>query len=390
MNLGKKIITLLAAFFSLSFLFSSEYPKSLSKEALISIVTINYSKKSYKTIFSKVSLRIYDKRNNFDELIDFAYFKNFNDPFFLINFYFQNPRAYIVSSPFTQSIIQEKDAEITDIVLNLSYGEIIYIYDFLKNLHDNLKNYSYDYDIQKNNSYTHIAKILNDASASTNNLSSKYSFYDYSRKLSLVFKNIDKTILTQVFSTKQIETSHNSDLYKFSLPKVSKTKIILFSFAVFIIILFTLLPNISYFQKKSYINSLFRVGESFDFLIMFFSGLAGTVILIQDFISPQSLFRNNFQFLYLLPSNIILAFNMYFHFITERVHRIYWRTATFIIPAYIIFAWISLREIPFTDIFMASPIFIRSAFYAFIGYIKKSQTSLNNEVWHKNDKIKNG
>ena len=371
MNLGKKIITLLAAFFSLSFLFSSEYPKSLSKESMISIVTINYSEKSYKTIFSKVSLRIYDKRNNFDELIDFAHFENFGDPFFLMKFYFLNPRAHIVSSPFTQSIIQEKDAEITDIVLNLSYREIIYIYDFLKNLHDNLKDYSYDYDILKNNSYTHIAKILNDASASTDNSSSRYSFYDYSRKLSLVLKNIDKTTLTQVFSTEPIKISNNSDLYKFSLPKVSKTKIILFSFAVFIITLLPLLPNISYFQKKSYRNLLLKVGECFDFLIMFFSGLAGTVIVIQDFISPQSLFRNNFQFLYLLPSNIIFAFNLYFHFITEKKQRIYWRIATFIIPVYIFFAWLSQREIPLTDIFVAPPIFIRSVFYAYIKNMQK-------------------
>ena len=142
MNFRKSFLALIVIFFPLAFSFSSGYsdksqniyPETLSKEALISVVTIDYPKNSYKSLFSKAALRIYDKNTGFDELIDFAHFQDFDDSLFFLKFYFQSPKAQIVSSSFTKAILMEKNAEITDIVLNLPSDEIIYIYDFLKNL----------------------------------------------------------------------------------------------------------------------------------------------------------------------------------------------------------------------------------------------------------------
>ncbi|MDY2843978.1 MAG: DUF4105 domain-containing protein [Treponema sp.] len=374
---------MIVIFFPLAFSFSSGYsdksqniyPETLSKEALISVVTIDYPKNSYKSLFSKAALRIYDKNTGFDELIDFAHFQDFDDSLFFLKFYFQSPKAQIVSSSFTKAILMEKNAEITDIVLNLPYDEIIYIYDFLKNLHENLKNYSYDYDIQTNNSYTHISGILNDAAKSSSKTNADYSFYDYSRKLSLVLKRTNSSVPIKTFSTEIIETPQDSVSYKLSLPNVSISKIICFSVFIFLILLFTVYLTLVNFKKNLYCIPIVKVGQTLDFLILFFSGLSGTVILIQDFISPQSLFRNNFQFLYLFPLNLIMAFNLYFPFLKENFLRSYWSAVSILIPLYIAFAWIISREFPLTDIFISSPIFIRSAYFAADLYIKKSQTS---------------
>ncbi len=387
MNFRKYILVLMAIFFPLTLSFSSEYsdksqnnyPEKLSKEALISVVTIDYPKNSYKSLFSKATLRIYDKNTGFDELIDFAHFQDFDDSLFFLKFYFQSPKAQIISSSFTKAILQEKNAEITDIVLNLPYDEIIYIYDFLKNLHENLKNYSYDYDIQTNNSYTHISGILNDAAKSSSTTNADYSFYDYSRKLSLVLKRTNSSVPIKTFSTEIIETPQDSVSYKLSLPNVSISKIICFSVFIFLVLLFTVYLTLVNFKKNLYCNPIVKVGQTLDFLILFFSGLAGTVILIQDFISPQSLFRNNFQFLYLFPLNLIMAFNLYFPFLKEKFLRSYWSAVSILIPLYIAFAWIISREFPLTDIFISSPIFIRSAYFAVDLYIKKARHQLNRE-----------
>lgn len=387
MNFRKYILVLMAIFFPLTLSFSSEYsdksqnnyPEKLSKEALISVVTIDYPKNSYKSLFSKATLRIYDKNTGFDELIDFAHFQDFDDSLFFLKFYFQSPKAQIISSSFTKAILQEKNAEITDIVLNLPYDEIIYIYDFLKNLHENLKNYSYDYDIQTNNSYTHISGILNDAAKSSSTTNADYSFYDYSRKLSLVLKRTNSSVPIKTFSTEIIETPQDSVSYKLSLPNVSISKIICFSVFIFLVLLFTVYLTLVNFKKILYCNPIVKVGQTLDFLILFFSGLAGTVILIQDFISPQSLFRNNFQFLYLFPLNLIMAFNLYFPFLKEKFLRSYWSAVSILIPLYIAFAWIISREFPLTDIFISSPIFIRSAYFAVDLYIKKARHQLNRE-----------
>lgn len=385
MNFRKSFLILVAIFSPLVFSFSSEfldkypdeyldiYPETLSKEALISVVTIDYSKNSYKSLFSKSALRIYDKNTGFDELIDFAHFNNFDDSLFFLKFYFQSPKAQIISSSFTKAILQEKNAEITDIILNLPYDEIIYIYNFLKNLHENLKNYSYDYDIQTNNSYTHIAGILNDAAKSSNKTAADYSFYDYSRKLSLVFKNTNNQVPIKTFSTEIIKTPQDSVSYKLSLPNVSISKIICFSVFIFMILLFTVYLTLVNFKKNLYCSSIVKVGQTFDFLILFFSGLAGTVILIQDFISPQSLFRNNFQFLYLFPFNVVMAFDIFFPFFKRKFSSIYWSNIAVLIPLYIAFTWIISREFPITDIFISSPIFIRSAYFAADSYIKKAR-----------------
>ena len=383
MNFRKYFLVLMAIFFSLAFSFSSEYmdkypdnyPETLSKEALISVVTIDYPKNSYKSLFSKAALRIYDKNSGFDELIDFAHFKNFDDSLFFLKFYFKRPKAQIISSSFTKAILNENNAEITDIILNLPYDEIIYIYNFLKNLHDNLKNYSYDYDIQTNNSYTHIAGILNDAAKSSSKANADYSFYDYSRKLSLVLKNENSPVPIKTFSTETIKTPQDSVSYKLSLPKVSISKIIYFSVFTFMILLFTVYLTLVIFKANLYCDVIIKVGQTLDFLILFFSGVAGTVILIQDFISSQSLFRNNFQFLYLFPFNIIMAFNLYFSFLKERFLRAYWTAVPILTPLYIAFTWINSREFPLTDIFISSPIFIRSVYFAADLYIRKSQTS---------------
>ena len=166
----KKNFAFTFLFFSLFFLFShsltaEDLPKSLSKDAIVSIVSVNYSDYSH-SYFSKNCLRFYDKQNGFDKIIDFAHFENFDDDFFFLKFFLKSKKAHIKIKNFFEFFLRESNkttVSLSEIVLNLSPEEISYIYSFIYILNSALPNYTYDFDILTNNSETHISQILHDA-----------------------------------------------------------------------------------------------------------------------------------------------------------------------------------------------------------------------------------
>lgn len=183
----------------------SSYPEKLSKEALISIVNVNY--KNEKSIFSKAVLRFYDKNTAFDEAIDFSYFDDFEDPLFFLKFYLFGKRAKIISVPFLDFLEKEtsiNNASISEIILDLTYIEISYIFDFLKNMHENLPNYDYAFDLEENNSFTHISAILNDTTNYIPQTTSNRSFFSYSRSLLKKYEAVQKSIPIEIFSSHEI------------------------------------------------------------------------------------------------------------------------------------------------------------------------------------------
>lgn len=374
MKFLRKIFLPTVLFFLCFPFFSSEYPSSLSKEAVISIINVNYSKNLAQP-FSKAVLRIYDRENYFDEVVDFSFFNDFDDPLFAIKFYFLVKKAEIVSLPFLDFAEREKQsgAELYEMLLNLTYDELSYIFAFLKNLNESLPDYSYDFDLKTSSSFTHISAILNDCDRYCNKNASYRSFYNYSRKLSTRWILQSSPLPMEVFvSNNNYASSDENSPVK--LSNGSFKTILCLSIISFIIFLFTLYQTVVLFIKKIYIDLLFKIIQNLDFLILFFSGLIGTFILIKLYSSSQSLFRNNFRFLYLFPFNIVMAFNIYFPFIRKKLFiKTYWLSVSFLNALYIILSSIALKEFQLLDFFTAFPLFIRSVYFAFYALYKRNK-----------------
>lgn len=370
MKFNRGLLLVFLAFLLIVKLSASSYPEKLSKEALISIVNIDYN--NNKSIFSKSALRFYDRNTDFDEVVDFSYFEDFEDSLFHLKFYFFGVRARIISVPFLDFAEKESDinnASISEIILNLTYTEISYIFNFLKNMHENLPDYDYAFDLEKNNSFTHISAILNDISNYFSQITDNRSFFNYSRRLLKSWKIQQTSFPLEIFSSK--ENYYNSDLKKLStyLPTDSFYKI-LFILSI-LVILYTTYQLLILFIHRYYIFSIFRLIQTIDFLLFFISGILGTIILLQDFISNQSIFRNNFKFLYLFPLNVAMALNIYYPFTKNKLLKIYWILVSSLAVMYILLSWIFSKEFPLIDFLIAIPLFIRSAYFEIVLFLSK-------------------
>lgn len=356
-------------------LFAAVYPDEISKEAVISIVNVNYKDK-LKSPFSKAALRIYDKTSGFDEIIDFSSLEDFENPAFFLKFYFRKTKAKIVSVPFLDFAEHETkahNAQISEIILNLTFEETKYIFSFLKNLNENLPNYSYDFDLQNNNSFTHISAILNDCDRFFNqqtNSTSNRSFFNYSRNLIHSWKTQEDKAPIQVFSSD--ESFFDFEQNSIKLPNVSFLTIIFFFIVSSVVFLYTVYQTLVLFLQKFYSLSVFKAIQSLDFLILFISGFAGTTILFQDFFSSQSIFKNNFQFFYLFPFNIVMAFNVYHQIIKSKFLKIYWICTAALSALYLLVSWILSKEFPLLDFLIALPVFIRSVYFSSETFCKKN------------------
>lgn len=357
-------------------LFASVYPDEISKETVISIVNVNYKEKLMSP-FSKAALRIYDKSSGFDEITDFSSLDDFENPAFLLKFYFLKTKAKIASVPFLDFAEHETkahNAQISEIILNLTFEETKYISDFLKNLNENLTNYSYDFDLQNNNSFTHISSILNDCDRFFNhqtNSTSNRSFFNYSRNLSHNWKPQENNAPIQVFSSD--ESSFDFEQNSIKLPNVSFSAIIFLSVISSVVFLYTVYQTLVLFLRKFYSLSAFKAIQSLDFLILFISGFAGTTILFQDFFSSQSIFQNNFQFLYLFPFNIVMTFNVYHQIFKSKFLKIYWICTATLSVLYIFISWIFSKEFSLLNFLIALPVFIRSVYFAVLNFINTTE-----------------
>lgn len=357
-------------------LFASVYPDEISKEAVVSIVNVNYKEK-LKSPFSKAAVRIYDKPSGFDEIIDFSSLDDFENPAFFLKFYFFRSKAKIISVPFLDFAEHETkahNAQISEILLNLTFDETKYIFDFLRNLNENLPNYTYDFDLQTNNSFTHISAILNDCDRffnSQKNSTSNRSFFNYSRNLTHNWKIQENNAPIQIFSSD--ENSFDFEQKNpIKLPNVSFSIIIFLSIISSVVFLYTIYQTLVLFLRKFYSLSVFKSIQCLDFLILFISGLAGTTILLQDFFSSQSIFQNNFQFFCLFPFNIVIAFNVYHQIFKTKILKIYWISTAALSVFYVLVSWILSKEFPLLDFLVALPVFIRNVYFISETFCKKN------------------
>ena len=353
--------------------FSQEFPEKLSENAVISLVNVGYDDFS-RSFFSKSALRFYDAENNFDILLDFSHFDDFDDDFFPLKFFFSPKKAKIVPVPYLQFFFTEtkkRNAKISESVLKISSEQVAYIFDFVKILHSALPDYEYEFDILENNSESHIAKILNDAKKMyEKGLLGKIpkdfsptSPFDEISEASVFYSRIGKDFVLnakkEIFPLKNAKP--NQERF-FKNPIL----IIFFSAVAFIFFLLTCYQIFTIFFPKIFLNSVFKTAQVLDFLIFFLAGLSGSIILFQDIFSNQTLFQNNFQFLFLFPLHFVAAFTFFFDFRFTKVKIIYWSATTALSFFYILTLAIILRTFPLTTFLLAFPLFFSTAYFDFL------------------------
>lgn len=354
--------------FFLSFLtlpIFSEIPEKLSENAVISILSVNYDDFSH-SLFSKNCLRIYDKETSFDKVIDFAHFDDFDDEFFLLKFFFNSKNASVRVEPFMEYFLElseQTTVSLIESVLNLTPSEVDYIFSFLSTMHSALPNYEYEFDILTNNSETHISQILHDASRMAGNPEQNgetYSFSEISRH-NLKYEKLDDayTLLSQ---KEKLQFNHQDFTPK---VKISPALIFLIVFSSLIFLL-TCYQVLVYFLKKGYRSSVFKTAQILDFLILFFAGIFGTIILWQDLFSNQTLFQNNFHFLFLFPLHLVAAFTVFKPIKNSKLKITYWSLVNFLALLFILVSSIIQNELPLVNLLLATPIFLRTAYFDFL------------------------
>lgn len=359
-------------------LFSSEFPETLSRNAKISVLSVNYEDFSH-SLFSKSCLRIFDTETNFDQIIDFAHFEDFDDDFFLLKFFLKSKRAFVRDEPFLDYFLTHQkrtNVSFVESVLNLSPEEVQYIFAFISTMHKTLPEYSYDFDILSDNSETHISQILHDCERMVGKpqTTKRFSFSEIS-KHNLSYKKLNDSFAL-VSERESFSLENNVILPNGSFHTNIPLLVTLIVFAS-IIFLLTAYQVVAYFFERAYFPSVFKTTQILDFLILFFSGLVGAIILYQDIFSDQTLFKNNFQFFYLVPLHLVAAFTIFKPMQSRKIQINYWSAVSVISFLYIFILSLSEKRFPVFSFLLAFPIFLRTVYFYFaVKNIKKERSFL--------------
>ena len=375
-NIKKIILIPVLFFFPLLFANTLEFPAPPSNQASISLLSISYNDLSH-SFFSKSCLRLYDKGNDFDQVVDFAHFDDFDDELFGLKFFLKSKKARIILRPFFTYFLEQNErtnVSLTEFKLDLSNEEIAYIFSFLATMHKALPDYYYDYDIIKNNSETHISKLLHDCyrMIGSDQTNERYSFSEIT-KHNLIYKKINDSY----FILSENEKSDFTEEKIQNLNSASTNELSLFIILVCIsgfFFLLTCYQSTAYFIKKISLCSIYKTAQIIDFLIFFLAGISGTIILFQDIFSEQTILRNNFQFLFLNPLHLITAFTLFNPVKNKKLNIYYWSISSALTIIYILIISILERQIPTLTILIALPIFLRTLYYTFmsIDMLKKN------------------
>ncbi len=355
-------------FFTPNFANAVEFPEKPSKQASISLLSINYNDLSH-SFFSKSCLRLYDKENDFDQVVDFAHFDDFDDELFGLKFFLKSKKARILVRPFFTYFLEQNErtnVSLTEFKLDLSPEEIEYIFNFLATMYKALPNYYYDFDILSDNSETHISKILHDCyrMVGDNEATERYSFSEIT-KHNLSYKKINDSYLILSENEKTDFSEEESQNLNSTTTNEPSLIIILLCISGFFFLL-TLYQTIAYFIKKICLNSVFKTVQIIDFLILFIAGISGTIILFQDIFSEQTLLRNNYQFLFLNPLHLITAFTLFNSVKNKKLNIYYWSISSALSMIYILIISIQEKQIPILTLLIALPIFLRTIYYTFM------------------------
>ncbi|MCR4823026.1 MAG: hypothetical protein K5873_09175 [Treponema sp.] len=254
--------------------------------------------------------------------------------------------------------------------LILTKREVQYIYKFISTMHKAMPDYSYDFDLIKNNSESHISSILHDANRMAGDKSAheNYSFTAINN-LTPNYKRINDSYV--LLTKKEKLEFHGLDFNKVFYNE-KFILIIVLSVILSIFFFVTLYQILYYFFPKIYLPSFYKSIQFYDFLILFVAGLTGFIIVLLDLFSNQALLRNNFQFLYLFPLHILAAFTVYKTLPFRRIRIIYWSTTSFLSLFYILITSLINKELSVVSIFFVLPLFLRTLYFDFLAIdIKK-------------------
>lgn len=368
---AKKLSLLPLLFLLPSLALSAEaFPERLSRGAQISLLSVSYTDTPH-ALFSKSCLRLYDAETSFDQLVDFAHFDDFDNNLFLLKFFLKEKKAMIRSEPFFDYFIeqsQKTNVRLNEMFLQLSEAEVSYIYSFIKTLHDALPNYAYDFDILTNNSETHISQILRDAAHMRGNPNERYVFSGI-RQHQLQWRHVDDAyVLLDNPNTRAFET-HNLPQ---AFPAAPLRLILALIGCTGIVFVLTCYQVIVCFFERIYLISIYKTAQILDFLLFFVAGQLGTIILLQDIFSNQSLFTNNLSFFFLFPPHVLAAFTLFNPAKRRKVHITYWSVALFASFGYFFVSALYTHEIPIVRLLIALPLFLRSAYFDFLA-VRRNQ-----------------
>ncbi len=337
----KKILGCFVVLFSLCFnLWATPLKLYLNEDAVISLIVFKNGN-TLNSRFGKTYLRIYDKKDNIDEIFDFSQMEARDGFSFVWNMVFKKNTAYITHTRFFPFILYEKENKNRDwqeIVLDLTYCQKANIYSRVRNL-INTRQLSYEYDFVMKNGSSRIYDIvipelyhLNVFTGNLNAFSYLYHIFEDNpfvmsmsylmmgfRADSHFSDNIGLIVpgyLPYIIESTPVD--YNNPLNHVPLIVIAS---IIFSFTVFEI----------FYVKKS--NIMFQLEKSvitFDMILLFVSGLIGILIVYFDLFSNQYILTCNFNFIWLFPLNVIASFFLF----TEKykkIFRTYWTIATVLI-----------------------------------------------------------
>ena len=326
----QKIFTLCITCIIFNFLFGQD-----SCHFRISLLTCTPGRELYST-FGHSALRVTDSESNIDIIFNYGTF-DFDDP----NFYSKFTRGkllYFVSVNRFDNFVQEYTYEqrgIMEQVIHLSCQDREKLFDALReNAKEENKFYKYDFihdncttrlrDIVfKNTTGTLQTKNIRPGQGVTfRNLIHEYlnKSYQYWSKLGidiLLGSPVDKKItnseamflpdyLLKGFDSTSVDgeplVSEKKEILKSTLPPDKSP--LLSPFAIFAI-LFLMIALLSFVKNT---NKFFAV---FDFILFFFSGALGILILFMWLGTDHPECRNNFNLAWAFPFHIVTVFLIY-------------------------------------------------------------------------------
>lgn len=327
----KAFLSIIILFSIFSTVFTQEKSYSLSKNSVISLITMEPSSEA-DNYYGNSAIRIYDEENNIDEL-------------FNLGWYDSNQRlSFMIHTRFIDAI--EKDnlfykRNWTEQELNLSIEEKRKIFEFLILSFDG-SYYGYDQNLTKENSSIKIFSLLKlilsdrieyDFSSSTARqiLNNKYIsqsqtilnniFYGSKTDLPL---SINNNCYTPEYLKSIISNSKIKQINKDSINLMANERSVVNSYPqnssffnelfvqiflaaiTFIILIVTIIQFIFHIKKIPH-PAFSLLIKSLDILLFTTAGCCGIIIILNNFFSTELLYHYNFNFTWLFPFNTFIS-----------------------------------------------------------------------------------
>jgi len=328
----RKVFSAIVLFTSLLFAaFSQEKSFNLSKNSVISLITMEPSAENGNR-YGNSAIRIYDEENNIDELFNLGWYNDNQD------------LSYTLHSRFIEALNRDLlmyNRNWTEQELNLSTEEKRKVFELLI-LQCNGPYFGYKQNVTNENSSIKIFSLLKlilsdrieyDFSSAT---SRQIINNNYINQGQLILNNIffgsnsdsPLTVNDNCFTAeylKQIVKSskikHNNDKTENlcinerslvenqpqNLPLVNEFIVQIVIAIILLSVFIVTIIQINFEFRHNAHPALNLFMKSIDIILFTISGCCGVIIVINNFLSQDFIYQTNFNYVWLLPLNIIFA-----------------------------------------------------------------------------------